>query len=443
MPTEEVVRDGFSYAYGRFHTAAPHRGERVPGSALRDAFLPKLTPLGNKFIRNSYRDGFVRSQLKHYGVVFDEKEFTGNGTSLLKKVLQAGKCDQVPPHIVKLRDEMHVEWLARLTPEEISSSPEWAMEKYFLTSGQPDRAKTTTAIGFPLHTSSSYSSGQLREAADKISGLHHATGHGPRTQMIFIGWDSAAVKRAAKRHEDDEEKAQKAADEEREAERSESHNDYLKTLKRKKGRKTYSPVGTYIVDCEEIEGQWPDQADDLSLEIREMGSPGIYKASFDFGILEGVMIMSTDKQAVNQYCSQMDSESDDDNDSSEDENDSSEEERQSGSKRKHTATASKSRGRGRPPKKAKPSPSQSRKYYLKLRCAETVESMIYHDPENGTITFQGENMASFTGKVSLPSVGGTVPFTARKTSDATHGPGNSWSDYSEAAYEAARVNRWH
>ncbi|KAI0097351.1 hypothetical protein GGR51DRAFT_566558 [Nemania sp. FL0031] len=435
MPSEEVVRDGFSCAYGRFYTT-PHKGERVPGSVLRAAFLPRLTPQGNKYIRDSYGGDFVRSQLKHYGVAYDEEEFTGNGTLLLKKVLQAGKCDQVPPHLAKLRDEMHAEWLIQLTPEEISHHPEWAMEKYFLTSGKPDGAKTTTVVGFPFDKHSSYSSGKLRKAADNISGLHHATGYGPQTQMIFVGWDSTAVNRAAKRHAGDEAKAMKAADEEREAERSESHSNYLKTLKRKKGPKTYSPVGTYIVDCEEIEREWPDQADDLSLDICETGEPGIYEASFDFGILEGVMIMGTDQMTVEQYCSQMDGESDD-------ENDSSEEERQSGSKRKHAVAAPKSRGRGRPPKKTKPSPSQSRKYHLKLRCAETMEGMIYYQPENGTITFQGNNMASFTGKASFPCVGTAVPFTARKTSDTVHGHGNSWSDYSEAAYERARVGRWH
>ncbi|KAI1419720.1 hypothetical protein F5Y12DRAFT_205347 [Xylaria sp. FL1777] len=435
MPYDEIARDGFSCAFGRFYSS-PGRGERVAGSVLRASFLPKLTPAGNKYIRDS-GDSFVRSQLKHYGVAFDDSEFTGNGTQLLKEVLQAGKCDQVPPQISKLRDEMHAEWLTQLTPQELSGNPEWIIERYFLTSGQPDRAKTATVVGIPHDKYSSYRSGQLRDAVDQISGLHHATGNGPETQTIFIGWDSAAVNQAAERHASEEAKAAKAANQEREQERSELHDEYLETLKRKKGSKAYSPVGTYIVDCQEIEGQWPDQADDLSLDIQATDEPGIYEASFDFGILEGVMIIGRDEMAVKQYCSQLDSESDDEEDSSEDE-------KESGSKRKHAAAAPKSRGRGRPPKKAKASASsQSQKYHLKLRCAETVESMIYHEPSDGTITFQDKNMASFTGEASFPCVGTSVPFTARKTSDAVHGQGNSWSDYSEAAYERARVGRWH
>ncbi|KAI1271304.1 hypothetical protein F5Y07DRAFT_383271 [Xylaria sp. FL0933] len=436
MPTEEVTRDGFSCAYGRFRTTAPHRGERVPGSALRDAFLPRLTPQGNKYIRDSYGSSFVRSQLKHYGVAFDENELTGNGTLLLKKALQAGKCDQVPSNLAKLRDEMHAEWLTQLTPEEISRYPESAMERYFLTAGQPDRAKTTAVVGFPFERYSSYTSGQMRKAADDIFGLYHETGHGPQTQTVFVGWDSAAVSRAAKRHAGDEAAALKAANEEREAERTELHNDYLKTLKRKKGPKIFSPVGTYIVDCEKIEGEWPEQADDLSLDICETEEPGIYEASFDFGILEGVMIMSTDQMSVDQYCSQMDRETDD-------ENESSEEEMQSGSKGKRAVTAPEGRGRGRPPKKVKSTLSQLRKYHLKLRCTETGEGEIFYEPHDGTIIFEGENMASFTGTASFPSVGMAVPFTARKTSDAVHGYGQSWSDYSESAHERARVGRWH
>ncbi|TGJ82961.1 hypothetical protein E0Z10_g5812 [Xylaria hypoxylon] len=432
---ESGRRDGFQCAFGKFY-ATPGCVERVQGSVLRASFLPKLTPAGNEYLRDSYGDHFVRSQLKHYGVQFDDSEITGNGTQLLEKVLQAGKCDQVPPHITELRDEMHTEWLAQLTPEEFLGHPEWIMERYFLTSGQPDRAKTTMVVGFPFDSYSSHRPDQLVEAAGNISRLHHATSYGSKTQMVFIGWDSAAVGWAAKSHSDNEAEAIKAADTEREVGRSELHDDYLKALARKNWINVYSPVGTYIVDCKEIEEQWPDEADDLSLDIRAADEPGIYKASFDFGMLEGVMIIGEDEMSVERYCSQLDGEGDDEEDSSKDE-------RKSGSKRKYVADAPKFCGRGRLPKKAKSSASRSRKYHLKLRCAETMESMIHHQPEDGTITFTGENMASFTGEASFPSVGTAVTFTARKTSDSVHGQGNSWSDYSETAYEEVLVGRWY
>ncbi|KAI8946969.1 hypothetical protein F4801DRAFT_562372 [Xylaria longipes] len=258
MPFNEVARNGFSYAFGRFYTV-PDRVERVAGSSLRDAFLPKLTAQAKQFIGYG-GDRFVRGQLKHYGVMFDESELSGNGTLLFKKLLQAGKCDEVLPHITKLRVEMHEEWLAQVTPEELSSHPNWTMEKYFLTSGEPDCAKTTTVIGIPLDAHSRYRSSQICEAASKIAGLHQKTGHGPKTQTIFLGWDLTAVSQAAGGHAAKEREAAKAAEEEREKERAESHADYLKTLNREKGRQTHSPIGTYIVDCEEIERGWSDQA---------------------------------------------------------------------------------------------------------------------------------------------------------------------------------------
>src|SRR5436190_10388877 len=134
----DITRDGFVCSFGRFYTQ-PGRVERVEGSSLRSMFLPRLTPEGRRQLNAGYSDYFVRGQLKHYGVQFDESEISGNGTLLMKKVLQAGKCDKVPDHIIELREQMHAEWLNKLTPEQLSHHPDWVMERYFLSSGQPDR----------------------------------------------------------------------------------------------------------------------------------------------------------------------------------------------------------------------------------------------------------------------------------------------------------------
>jgi hypothetical protein len=61
--------------------------EQVESSSLRSMFLPRLAPAGQKKISEGYRDNFVRGQLKHYGVQFDEKAISGNGTLLMKEVL--------------------------------------------------------------------------------------------------------------------------------------------------------------------------------------------------------------------------------------------------------------------------------------------------------------------------------------------------------------------
>lgn len=60
----DIRRDGFVSAFGRF-MAVPGRMDRIEGSQLRSMFLPKLSPAGQKALRDN--PDFVRSQLKHYG----------------------------------------------------------------------------------------------------------------------------------------------------------------------------------------------------------------------------------------------------------------------------------------------------------------------------------------------------------------------------------------
>ncbi|TVY84675.1 hypothetical protein LSUE1_G000924 [Lachnellula suecica] len=296
---DTITRDGFSCSYGRF-CAEPGRVERVQGSSLQSMFLPSINAEGRKRLRES---GYlVRGHLKHYGVQFDEKETSGNGTSLMKKGLLAGECDQVPEPLNKLREQMHTEWLESLTPR-----------KTFRLS-RVGHGQTITVVGIPLDRHSTYRAGQMRDAASKVSGLHLETSRGPKTQTIFMGWDSTAVSKAAKGHGAKEAEELQATEDERVGERLELHTDYLKTLKRTKTGKKYSPVGKYIIDCEEIESQWPDQADDLGLDIHQTNKPGIFEASFDFGILEGVMMISLENNTLEQYCSQLDRDDESDGD---------------------------------------------------------------------------------------------------------------------------------
>lgn len=100
MPATPIIRDGFESSYGRFYVgdAGDHarrvgrlRVERIETSRLKAMFLPRLTHEANKLFRDYIE--FVRCQIKHYGVEFDEGEFTGQGTGLIKKVLMAGKVN--------------------------------------------------------------------------------------------------------------------------------------------------------------------------------------------------------------------------------------------------------------------------------------------------------------------------------------------------------------
>ncbi|CAL3971864.1 unnamed protein product [Diplocarpon coronariae] len=393
---DEITSDGFSCAYDRFY-AGPHRVERVSGPSLRSAFLPKLSAGGRKMLSQSYGDSFVRGQLEHYGVQFGESEISGS------------------EQIVRLREQMHAERLAILTPAQLSSHPEWTMERYFVSAGRPDCSKTATTVGIPLDPGSSYRAGQMREAASAVPGLHHETSHGSKTQTIFMGWDAAAVSKAAQGHAAKEAKELRAVKDEKESEHRELHAEYIESLKRKKGPekpKPYSRVGSYIT-CQEIEEQWPEQGEDLGLDIRQTKEAGVFEASFDFGILEGVMILGTDEKTVEQYCSQLDRED--------------EARWDEGTETKRTSESGLNIPRA--PREKPPHPA-------------TGEGVISHTASGGAILFKDQSLAGFTGKASLPYVGESVTFRALKISDAAADPQDSWADYSERACERARVRRW-
>lgn len=261
-----------------------------------------------------------------------------------------------------------------------------------------------------------------------------------------MGWDRAAVEKAAKQLPEEEATRLQDEGDERENEREEMHMDYLNN--RSQQTKDVNPVGSYIVDCEAIESEWPDMTDDLSLDIHRTDTPGVFKADFDFGILEGVMIISSEKSVLDEYCAQADcddgpdwSDSMDGEGSEEENNDEdgvpAKENSRLGAKRKPPASKPKTKA-----KRYKAGRDQPRKYLLKLKCSETGEGMIHSQASNGTINFKDKNFASFKGLADFPCVGKGVSFFARKISDLPSSSGNEWTDYSEGQYEMARVNRW-
>ncbi|OJZ82668.1 hypothetical protein ASPFODRAFT_63855 [Aspergillus luchuensis CBS 106.47] len=419
-----ATRAGFTSSFGRFRTT---RGgnERVDSFSLRKMFIPKLSREGQKILRD--HTDFVRSQLQHYGVPFEEDQLSGNGTQLMKKVLQEGKCDYVPVHILALEEQLHQEWIAASDIEVLSSNPEWVIKKFLIRAGEPDpyQTRTSTVVGVSFPRYSEYRPGRLREAADQVAGLHHDTGVGPETQTIFLGWDKSAVREAAKEHANKERTEIQAGEQKREKERAKMHADYLAALERMKGaaERNKSPVGSYIVDCEDIEDGWPSLALDMVLEILDTQQKGKFHATFNFGVVIGVMVISEEHIT----------ETDEEEIGDDHENNGK------GTKRKTIA-----RKQSRPSKKAKAErTSKPYTYRLKLRCRETGEGQIFFEPEYGTIKFSDENFAAFTAEAVFPCVGSRITFTARKVSDNPCPSGEKWEDYSEAAYEYARVSRWH
>jgi len=380
---------------------------------------------------------FVRGQLKHYGVPFEESDIEGRkAIFFLRKALQDGRCDEVPDHISQLGHQLHLEWLDTLSPSRLAANAEWVMQRYFPSSDQPNNKKTTTVVEIPFQYSYYVGAHRLREAAGKRAGLHHETGKGPKTHPIFLGWDEAAVSKAAKDHVENETKTMLAAELARVTERNGRHADYLRKLQEKtaatNGSTTYSPVGSYIVDCKEIETQWPDDAGNLTMDIQPTQEPGIFEARFDFGMLVGVMRIGESAQAVKQYCAGRRVPNGhyhrgcDCNDDEDDDDEDADETPTTSSKRKAKDPAA---GQGRPPKKAKADPAQPLLYHLLLRCQETGEGDMTGSTLPGSFQFDDGKMTSFSGKADLEWVGDDIDFSARKTSD-TPCPGDSvWEDF--------------
>ncbi|KAM7187076.1 hypothetical protein V8F20_011144 [Naviculisporaceae sp. PSN 640] len=403
-----------------------------------------------------------------YAVDFDEDEFSRFGFRLMQKKLKEGKLDKLPDPIKKLRYDLHYEWLEGLTLGEIAKYPDWAMERFFLSeSGQPDPTITTAPLGFPFDISSNYTSGNLRKAVDDIPGLHHATAFGSN-QTIYVGWDKSAVEKAAKEHGAKQGEADMVKENKREAERAEKHKEYLDRLKLYGTEDCeLDPTGRYMIDCEKIEGGWFDMGtENMTMLIRRGGGPGLYKATFDFGILKGMLVMGTDNVELDQYCAKLDrgladypcdsgdDEEDDDeyggtDDSEDDERDDSENNEASdddedeeedltkpkiGSKRKASPENDKAHLSKRPKK--------TTDYFVRLRCRETGENQIYPDPEKGTLKFDRSNFSAFTLVLDLPCVGKDVIIKGRQICGLVGPTRVKWTDYSHAAYEYASVSRW-
>ncbi|KAJ5107313.1 hypothetical protein N7456_003988 [Penicillium angulare] len=443
-----INREGFTSAHGRFLV---HGEDRIEGSRLRDMFLPRISREGQKALRDSF--DFVRCQLKHYGVEVDEKKSRGNGTVFLKAALEAGKCDQVPSHIAELEKQMHAEWLNQQSPEDLSNQPEWIMQKYFLSDGQPDRTKTTTVVGVPLDRYSEYRSGNIIKAVKNIANLNHKKAIGPKTQVIFIGWNKKAVEKAAAQHPAQEtkqlqveRKKQEDADKKREKERKKLHTDYLKNRPKVKGGAT--PVGSYIVDSDYIESQWPKVADDLNIDIHRTDTSGVFQADFDFGVVEGVMFFSFEDDKLDKYCARAkrnaqsgDYDSMDEEESGKETSDDdiipTTENTKKGTKR--SAPTSQTAKKTKKPKTAKNKPLN---YFLQLKCRETGEGEIAYQATHGIIMFENKSLTTFKGMADFSHVGKGVSFFARKVSDEPYPSGHDWTDYSEQQYETERVNRW-
>ncbi len=353
---------------------------------------------------------------------------------------------------------MHSEWLAKVSPEELSGYSRWIMEKYFVDgAGNPDSTKTTEVVGIPHHRGENPAPRTLRQAVGWVSGLHHATGVGS-TETVYLGWDLEAVKKAARDHAAKEaQEGQAKMDafdnkmagywakaEARETERALRHEQRLADPQ----KWNLSPVGHYKVDSLAITSAWLVEPDDMRLTIWTcLGPTGVYKVDLWFGgFLSGSMMIGSDKAILDQFCAKHEERSrrmilgsdkdildqfcatdeeedeepeEEDDENSEEENDEDSEEGHDwhdtgaeenatvGSKR--TATVISGDSYEPPHKKIKaPDAGSPGKFFVQVSCDKFHHR---YRPSKGVFKFSGPDMSSFAAEVDL-KIGEGVPFTA-------------------------------
>ncbi|KAK2774797.1 hypothetical protein FQN53_003492 [Emmonsiellopsis sp. PD_33] len=185
-------------------------------------------------------------------------------------------------------------------------------------------------------------------------------------------------------------------------------------------------IGTYSLECKEVEDNWPDQAEDMEVTITKSsgGSLGLI-GGFNMGILEGTMLFAADKKSLEKFRDVMSKE-----DSSE--IDGEGETSDDGGVVPRTGTKS--------------APVKDRRVYFSWRGQNTGDTEIHCEVKPGTqdghIEFTSDEAITFKGVAGFPALGQKCEFKGTKIdNDVTAAP-PSWSSFSQEAANAANVNRW-
>lgn len=173
----------------------------------------------------------------------------------------------------------------------------------------------------------------------------------------------------------------------------------------------------------------------MTLDIKKSSQAGLFEASFDVGAAVGPMKLSAMKEALAKYIGNARNDSESNEDSDEEEASELEVDTtvKAGQKRKGSELAS---------IKSKKAKAASTTYFHTVyKHQETGEGEIDYEPISGHLSFVDDKFATFSGSLDLNFTSGKVVIHGRKISDAAQIE-ERWEDYSEQAYERARVNRW-
>lgn len=332
---------------------------------------------------------------------------------------------------------------------EVNFDVDLFMQKYFVNAanGRPDRAKsseeTICLAGSGLLPQQET---KLREAASRVKGLILREATEGQYRALFLGWSDSVVgarimlwKSQKQQGVERQGEAQEAESPQTgEADENIKHTAYMQLLAAEGlPRESSSIIGSYVIRCPSIEDQWDDDDDDgeeMALDVKKTTRDGVYEAGFRFRVLEGVMLLSTDKKLLVKHRNDVDRTRSRENawdwnylrDENSGEDDGSETATSSSKKRKRSSVA------------ATDTPNP-RRFWLMWNGRETGEGHLQADYDmnhTGCIEFADDTFTTFRAEMNLEFVGGDDLFRGFKVADTPSRKRNTaWKKFHAATYK--------
>ncbi|RMJ07024.1 hypothetical protein CDV36_013387 [Fusarium kuroshium] len=408
---------------------------RANGSRLRALFNPTSLRLrqdqekAERAAEVLSNKVFVAGQLKHYGIKFPRTAKLGFIRDILRRAVEQGKCDQVPPFVRRVEEVLRRD-IAPLDEEWETKAQVWQEDRfatagkraqhdinrfldlYFFTNGNPDPTKTPAPLALygyrDIHT--------IYVEAGRVPCLSLISGGSGKNQVLCVGWDSFAVRKLA---ETIGETNRKDEDHQRDNDR-EHDTDYqlCGPAPDQNLANASQPLdlewlfGSYVIQFEGITEDW-HMTDVFTLDIGELND-GVLMAAYDFGDVWGTMILSQSEEKLDLWAMLNDN------------------------PRQTLAKA-----RQRLPKRYGIIPSAPRRLFYKIRGRERGEDVIFYFPQRGHIDILDDECTKLSGMAErLAHMGSNLQFWGHKVADEPNKHIQGWGEFSEKQYEFERRDRW-
>ncbi|KAI8716144.1 hypothetical protein NCS52_00907400 [Fusarium sp. LHS14.1] len=428
------LETGFTFSAERFKVTNGNV-VRVKGSYLRALFNPASLPLrheqekAEKAAEALSNKAFVAGQLKHYGIKFPSTGRLGAIRDVLRRAVDQGKCDRVPPFLRRVEETMRrdfeildAEWETKIETwreNRFAAAGERAQNEindfldfYYLTNGYPDPSKTPAPLALcgyrDIHI--------IYVEAGKVPSLSLVSGGSANNQVLCVGWNRLAVSELAKTfgktNQTDKNPQQENYYED------DTYDQHSDAASGQNLANVSQPLdleqlfGSYVIQFDGISEKL-HMVDVFTLDIGELND-GVLMAAYDFGDVYGTMIMSESAEKLELWAMLND---------------------------RPRRTLAQARSRLVVHYETSP-PTPGRLFYL-IRGRARGEDVIFYNPERGHIHVLDDECTKLSGMArTLADMGSNLDFWAHKVSDEPNKHVRAWGDFSEKAYEFESRDRW-